>query len=362
MDFALHRRAAGRSRPGRADPRRAGHATSASRRSRPSDELVRPRRCGPSSPRPACSASRLPEDVRRRRARLPRGCARARAGRPHGGAACPCLPTVVLGGAADRRVRHRRRSARRGCPAWSPASRRSPPRSSSPATDARAPPPRTATRDGRRLAARRRRRSCVPAGTRWPTACSCRRRTGDGDVGVFLVDPTAAGVDRSSGRTRPTASPRPRSTLDGVAVAAGDAARSAGRRRGDRRLDRSSGRPAALCRDQAGVVRGGAAHHRRVHQDARAVRPADRHVPGRGPARRRRLHRHRGHPAHRAGRPPGGSAEGLPAAAEVRGRQVLGGRGRPAGRARRPAPARRHRRRPRLPAAPLLPAGPSSSS
>ena len=38
--------------------------------------------------------------------------------------------------------------------------------------------------------------------------------------------------------------------------------------------------------------------HRRVHEEPRAVRPADRHVPGGRPAGRRRLHRHRGDPAH----------------------------------------------------------------
>ena len=50
-------------------------------------------------------------------------------------------------------------------------------------------------------------------------------------------------------------------------------------------------------------------------------------------------------------------AEGLPADREVAVAKYFAAEAGPAGGARNPAPARRHRRRPRLPAAPLLPVG-----
>src|SRR5262249_9588089 len=103
-------------------------------------------------------------------------------------------------------------------------------------------------------------------------------------------------------------------------------------------------------------LRAGTQDDGRIHEDSRAVRPADRDLPGRRPARRRRLHRHRGHPPHR---PPGRVAARRGIAGDGRGGggQVLGRRRRATRRARRSAPPRRHRRRPRLPAPPLLPLG-----
>ena len=71
---------------------------------------------------------------------------------------------------------------------------------------------------------------------------------------------------------------------------------------GGGRADRRVAGPADHRRHGPGPGRGGRGRPGpggRVHQDARAVRQAHRHLPGRGPAGRRRLRRHRGHPAHR---------------------------------------------------------------
>ena len=235
---------------------------------------------------------------RRRRPRLPRGlrwsssrsAARSRRSRT-----------------SPRRARRRCRSpssaptssARRCCPASSTAS--GPHRGARPrpaparcaADDRRRRRRRLAARRREGLRARRRRSptaSLVPAPRRPTDVVICSSSTS-----------TGAGVTRERQDTNHGPA-RGALTLDGVEVAADDVARARPTGRRDPRLDRRA-RDRRAVRDRHRRLRGGPAHHRRVHQDPRAVRPADRHVPGRRPARGRRLHRHRGHPAHRlAGR------------------------------------------------------------
>ena len=84
----------------------------------------------------------------------------------------------------------------------------------------------------------------------------------------------------------------------------------------------------ALCVQEAGVCARRPRADGRVHQDAGAVREADRHLPGRGPAGRRRLCRHRGHPAH--GLAGGLAAGGGPAGRRPRWRWPSTGRPRAA--------------------------------
>ena len=136
----------------------------------------------------------------------------------------------------------------------------------------------------------------------WPTPSWCRPRAGPPDgaatgVGVFVVD---TGCRR----------PHHDAADDDDGAARGD--RGARRRRASARTG-SLGEGAdgaavidcitefattALCIEEAGVCAVGAGAHRRVHQDAGAVRQADRHLPGRRAARRGRLRRHRGDQAH----------------------------------------------------------------
>ena len=195
-------------------------------------------------------------------------------------------------------------------------------------------------------------KACVPAALvadamLVPATCS----GADGAVsgaGVFVVDPDAPGVTLTPPDDHHRACPR----------------RSSSWRRGRRRPTASSvtaptaprrsssiteHATTALCILEAGACAVGPRADGGVHEDPRAVRQAHRHLPGRRPACRRRLRRHRGHPAHRlaGGLAPGGRAPG-----HRRGRrgQVLGRRGRPARRPRRLAPPRRRRGRPRLPA------------
>src|SRR6266566_3625425 len=133
------------------------------------------------------------------------------------------------------------------------------------------------------------------------------------------------------------------------------------RRRGRRGTARGRRRPrlAGRARDRGALRHAGrrdgpgAPHDGRVHGRPRAVRPADRVLPGGAPARRRRLHRRRGDPADDLA---GGVAPRHRSPRDVRGRdrEVLGVGGRASGRVRGTAPARRDRRRRRLPAAPLL--------
>ena len=170
-------------------------------------------------------------------------------------------------------------------------------------------------------------------------------RTGVG-VGVFLVDPQDRRRHADPRARRPTASRSSTSTLDGArgepSATRPPAARS--------RLDVVEHAIAGPVPDPGRRERARPADDRRARCGPRAVRPADRVVPGRLPTGRRRVHRHRGDPAHRLAGRVAALSEGLPADRRGRDRQVLGRRRRPAGRARGPAPARRCRRRRRLPA------------
>ena len=152
----------------------------------------------------------------------------------------------------------------------------------------------------------------------------------------------------SSARTPPAASPRRGSSCSGA-----PAERLAGPEGVTWLVEHAQ---AAMCVMAAGACAAALELTANVHEEPRAVRPADRDVPGGQPARRRRLHRHRGGAAHRVA--GGVAARHRPARGGAgRDRQVLGERGRAARRARRPPPPRRDGRRPRLPAVPLLPAG-----
>ena len=196
----------------------------------------------------------------------------------------------------------------------------SPPRCIEPHGDPYAPATTWSSRrsGGRRHAGGREGLRARPGST--PSASSCPPTPA-----CSCVDPAAAGVtvereDTTSGV------PEARVVLDGAP--AGEAGRARGRHL------------AARARAGRGRVHGGgrvrdvARAHRRVHEGPRAVRPADRVVPGGEPAGRRRLHRHRGRAAHRVA----GRVAARPRAARGgagRHRQVLGGRGRAARRARR---------------------------
>ena len=140
-------------------------------------------------------------------------------------------------------------------------------------------------------------KTCVPAGL-VADRVLVSATTPDGPVGLFVVDPAATGVDRQRQDTI-TRMPEALIELTGVAVGRRRAGRATRRRGHHRRL-------AGRARDR-GHLRGGdgrgrvrAAADRRLHDHPRAVRPAHRHVPGRRPAGRQRLHRHRGDPADHA--------------------------------------------------------------
>ena len=216
----------------------------------------------------------------------------------------PYLSSIVGAGDADRRVRHRRAAQAAAARRHRRSRDARPSRSTSPPTSPCRPcpprrPPPTATGGG--STARSRSWSAPtgpppsssrPAPPSPPRRCSWWRPSADG---VHLTREVAV-----SGEPQWTV------RLDGVRVDGdallGDAA--AGRR--DRRVDhRPPGRRRLRHPDRR--VRGGPRHHRPVRLRARAVREQARHLPGRRPAGRRRLHRHRGHPPHRASRPPGGS-------------------------------------------------------
>ena len=116
-------------------------------------------------------------------------------------------------------------------------------------------------------------KACVPSGTFADAVLVTARIEPDG-VAVFVVDTGSAGVTIER-QTANNGQPEGLITLSGVSVGPGP----------------------GRCR--SGVHRPG----RRVHQAPGAVRQAHRHLPGRGPAGRRRLCRHRGHPPDRlAGR------------------------------------------------------------
>ena len=190
-------------------------------------------------------------------------------------------------------------------------------------------------RDGWRLVGAK---HCVPAAhlaapharagahRRRRSACSSSTRKADG---VTLTRAVA-----TNGEPRLPRRPRRR---------VGRTARRPGRRHRASSRGPSQHALAALCVDPGRGERARAADDGRVHVDARAVRSSHRGVPGRLAAGRRRLHRHRGDPAHRVA---GGVARrrGAPRGRRGRDRQVLGRRRGPAGRARSPAPARRSRR------------------
>ena len=167
-------------------------------------------------------------------------------------------------------------------------------------------------------------------------------------VGVFIVDPTAAGphLDQADDDHGPARGDR----------RAGGRARSAPTRLLGEGADGAAVIDAitefattALCVLEAGAC---AAALELTAEYTKTRVQFDKPIAtfqAVGPAGRGRLRRHRGHPAH-------GLAGGLPAlvgSARRRrggGRQVLGGRGRPARGARRVPPPRRRGRRPRLPA------------
>ena len=335
MDFSLQRRAGRDLRDlAAADPRRPSRRNERLKELDAGRRPLRPRACGPTLADAGPARHRRPRGARRRWARLPRGRARARADRPHRGAG----PVP-----ARRSCSARCRSPQFGtdapadgaaAAAWSPATSCSPRRWSRSAPTPLAPPTTAAPDgDGWRLDGVEGLRAGRTAA---PTASWSPRPPATARSASFVVDPSASGVTREAPGHHRRTSPRPASTLDGV-----------GRRAGDVLGDPDEPvapivewmvehATAAGCADRHRRVRRGAAPHRRVHQDPRAVRAADRHVPGRRPAGRRRLHRHRGRPAHRVA---GGVAarRGTAGHRGGRHRQVLGRRGRPAGRRTRPS-------------------------
>ena len=115
----------------------------------------------------------------------------------------------------------------------------------------------------------------------------------------------------------------------------------------------AAARPSPCARSSSASLEGALALTADVRQDARAVRPADRHLPGRLAAAGRRLHR-------RAGRAADHVAGGLAAQRGAarrrrsRDRQAVGRRRRSPDRAHDGARARRCRHRPRRRGAPLL--------
>ena len=202
---------------------------------------------------------------------------------------------------ARGRVRHPMRNATRCCPRSSPATQCSPPRSSEPG-DALPPdvPTTSATREGDRWRIDGE-KVLVPAAHLARTHPRPGRAPATAQSAVFLVDPTADGVTLDR---RVAVNLEPLSTLhlDGVVV---DRRRVLGGDGDGRKIVALDHRPGAgrALRHPGRRVRGGPADHRQVHVRTRAVRHEDRHVPGRRPPCGRRLHRHRGHPAHRlAGR------------------------------------------------------------
>ena len=263
----------------------------------------------------------------------------------------PPTPIAAFGvGAAARRLGapgHRRRRAS------------SPPRSAEPFNREPGRPTTTATRRRRRLAPRRRedvgaggdhRRRHPRAGhdrrTAWPSSSSSRRPSG--------VTIARTGHDR---RTSPTATSS--STAWSSATTPSSAAAGQGPEVVARLVERAT---VGLCRGTARCHRAGAAGDRRVHQAARPVRPSDRHVPGRRPPVRRRLHRRRGASASRCGRRCTTIESGADATLDVRDGQVLGRRRRPPRRPRRRPPARRHGHRQRVLRSTATSPSPSRSS
>src|SRR5579885_2939733 len=209
--------------------------------------------------------------------------------------------------------------------------------------------PRAARDDARGRAARRREALRGRGGGGGPLRRGGARRRGP-------CPRARAALGRDFGRAR--------ARLDGRA--ARDSALCGGGRGGARRGPRGRAPPRGSARTRAGAARRRAPGwlcarrraHRRVREGARAVRPADRGLPGRAAPVRGHGDRARGE--------PGARSRGRLAA---RARACRGARGRDRARldraplhrrhARRAPAPRRHGLRHRVPAAPLLEPGPS---
>ena len=286
---------------------------------------VRPRDRGPSWPRPACSASPCPRTLGGGGLGLLEAVPRARGGGPH--AAPVPVPRRPSSSAPCRSPSFGTDEQRHGLLPAVAAGDDDPHRRARRAGDAAGGPDHDGQAGRRRLAPRRR-EDLRPGGHRRPTSSWCRphrrrRRR-------VPRRPRRTGRRPSSARTPRAASPRPASTLDGVASAADGALGDAGD--GARIVDWIVQRATVgLCATTAGVCEQALELTAEYTKNREQFDRPDRHVPGRRPARRRRLHRHRGHPAHDVA---GGVAAGRGPAGRRRGRrrQVLGGRGRPAGR------------------------------
>ena len=241
----------------------------------------------PTWPRRASSAPSCPRPTAERGLELVALRRGARGGRPH-----RCRGAVLgdagPGRPADGRVRPRGDSPPRCCRRW-PRGRWSSPRPGTrtagtagahhddrqpaPATTGRSPAPRSA---------------CRPA--RSPTPWWSRRPSRAARSGLFLVRTADLGRGDRGPRSRPSATPRPRSC-------------SPRRRRpliaeGTDAVEWAYERAvASQCSLAGGRGRGGPGADRRVHQGAQAVRRAHRLVPGGRTPGRGRLHRHRGRSA-----------------------------------------------------------------
>ena len=127
-------------------------------------------------------------------------------------------------------------------------------------------------------------------------------------VTVFLVAPADGGVTRPAAARSPAATARPRLELAGVALP--DDRVLGGPGAGAEITDWLVARARRAVRAAARRRGAGAGADRGVRAEPGAVRPADRQLPGGGPAPRRRLHRRRGGPADDVA---GGLAAGRPA-------------------------------------------------
>ena len=214
------------------------------------------------------------------------------------------------------------------------------------ARDARAPRRRRAACSTARSA------PCRARGTRRPRCSSPRATSAASACSSSTRSAPGVALDGARHLDRRAALRRDARAVCACARTRGSAARR--RRRRDRCAGSRRARSTAIAALQAGVSDAGARDHRRLRERARAVRRADRLVPGRAAPRGRRLHRPRGDALDDVAR--GLAARRRPAGrARRRGREVLGRRGRLAHREREPAPARRPRLRRRLSDPPLLP-------
>ena len=189
-------------------------------------------------------------------------------------------------------------------------------------------PATTAQRDGERLATRRsqgagsggpdRTTRCVIAATDSTTVTSV----------LFLLDANAAGVDIRPAATT-NGEPHADVILDGAVVSGDDRLPGNGKEMVESLY---AARTRRAVRDPARRDRTRAAHRRLVHHRTRAVRQADRQLPGRAAADGRCVHRRRGDPVdHVAGRlaaRPGSTARagGRASRSSGRPRQALASR------------------------------------